>query len=408
MQPGGIGPRAVEDALQARRLVGLVDDLVAHGLQFGQPEVAAVFDDELESAAGAQAVDGRGAEHGHRGVADPPAAFAPQFVGDLVGGFPAPPANSSSMTYIEPRLGALAFKSSDWPEMPTVCSTPSAWLGDVFDRGHDVPGASHRGGVGQLHVQEQIALVLLRDKARGHVDEGEVGQQQQAAVDRQGEQAHAQQAADHADIGFRADPEYPVEQPEEPAQEQVHEPGERIAAGAVRLEQQGRQRRAERERVEGREQRGDGDGDGELAEELPGDAADERAGHEHGAEHQGDGDDRAGHFVHGLAGGLARRQPLGQPALDVFHHHDGVVNHDADRQHQAEERQVVEREADAGHDGERAHDGHRHGHQRNQGRPPVLQEHQHHHGHQEGRFAQGLEHLEDGFPDEGRGVVDDR
>ena len=28
------------------------------------------------------------------------------------------------MTYIEPRLGALAFKSSDWPETPTVCSTP--------------------------------------------------------------------------------------------------------------------------------------------------------------------------------------------------------------------------------------------------------------------------------------------
>ena len=32
--------------------------------------------------------------------------------------------NSSSMTYIEPRLGALAFRISDWPEMPTVCSTP--------------------------------------------------------------------------------------------------------------------------------------------------------------------------------------------------------------------------------------------------------------------------------------------
>ena len=32
--------------------------------------------------------------------------------------------NSLSMMYIEPRLGALAFKSSDWPETPTVCSTP--------------------------------------------------------------------------------------------------------------------------------------------------------------------------------------------------------------------------------------------------------------------------------------------
>ena len=33
-------------------------------------------------------------------------------------------ANGLSMTYIEPRLGALAFRISDWPETPTVCSTP--------------------------------------------------------------------------------------------------------------------------------------------------------------------------------------------------------------------------------------------------------------------------------------------
>ena len=32
--------------------------------------------------------------------------------------------NSFSMTYIEPRFGALAFRISDWPEMPTVCATP--------------------------------------------------------------------------------------------------------------------------------------------------------------------------------------------------------------------------------------------------------------------------------------------
>lgn len=29
-----------------------------------------------------------------------------------------------SMTYIEPRFGALAVAISDWPEMPTVFSTP--------------------------------------------------------------------------------------------------------------------------------------------------------------------------------------------------------------------------------------------------------------------------------------------
>ena len=32
--------------------------------------------------------------------------------------------NGLSMTYIEPRLGALAFRIKERPEMPTVCSTP--------------------------------------------------------------------------------------------------------------------------------------------------------------------------------------------------------------------------------------------------------------------------------------------
>ena len=38
--------------------------------------------------------------------------------------------------------------------------------GDRLDLGHDALGALHRGGVGQLHVQQQVALVLLRNEAR--------------------------------------------------------------------------------------------------------------------------------------------------------------------------------------------------------------------------------------------------
>ena len=72
-----------------------------------------------------------------------------------------------------------------------------------------------------------------------------------------------------------------------------------------------------------------------------------RARHEHRTQHQGHGDHRPGDFVHRLARGLARRQALFQPALDVFHDHDRVVDHDADRQHQPEQRQVVQRKAQA-------------------------------------------------------------
>ncbi len=61
--------------------------------------------------------------------------------------------------------------------------------------------------------------------------------------------------------------------------------------------------------------------------------------HEHRAQHQRDGDDRAGDFPHRLLGRVARGKSGLDVALDVLHHHDGVVDHDADGQHQAEQRQ---------------------------------------------------------------------
>ena len=97
-----------------------------------------------------------------------------------------------------------------------------------------------------------------------------------------------------------------------------------------------------------------------------------------------------------------------QPALDVFHHDDGVVHDDADGQHQAKQRDVVEAEAQGRHDGERADDG-------DTGtaiigrsaRPPVLQEHQHDDADQDDGLEQGLDHVVDRLADERRGVVGD-
>ena len=74
--------------------------------------------------------------------------------------------------------------------------------------------------------------------------------------------------------------------------------------------------------------------------------------------------------------------------FDRLDHDDRVVDDDADRQHQAEQRQVVQAESHAGHHGKRADDGHGHGDQRNDRRPPVLQEHEHDHGHQDHGVAQ--------------------
>ncbi len=102
--------------------------------------------------------------------------------------------------------------------------------------------------------------------------------------------------------------------------------------------------------------------------ELPDDAGDECARHEHGAEHQSHGDHRPRHLLHGPNRGVARREPVLDMIFHRLDHHDCVVHDDADGQHQAEQREVVEAEPHGGHHGERADDGHRHGDQRNDGR----------------------------------------
>src|SRR5262249_181583 len=112
---------------------------------------------------------------------------------------------------------------------------------------------------------------------------------------------------------------------------------------------------------------------------LTSDAADERARHEHGAQHQTDGDNRPRHFFHGLDGGGARFVAARNHAFDVLQHDDGVVHHNADGQHETKQRDVIEAEIHQSHDGEGADD--RYGdvdHGQDHG-SPILQEKQHHH-----------------------------
>ncbi len=94
--------------------------------------------------------------------------------------------------------------------------------------------------------------------------------------------------------------------------------------------------------------------------------------------------------------------------LHGFDDDDGVVHDDADGQHQPEQRQIVQAEADGGHDGKRADDCHRHGHQRDDRRPPVLQEHQHNDGDQGDRLDECADHFVDRLLDERSHVEGDR
>jgi hypothetical protein len=182
--------------------------------------------------------------------------------------------------------------------------------------------------------------------------------------------------------------EHLVEGGEEASKERSMMRVSTVLGRAVALEQQRGERRRQRQRVERGDHRRDRDGHRELLVELPVRPGHERQRHEHRDQRQRDGDDGPAHFLHGLVGGLARREPALDVALDVLHHHDGIVHHDADGQHHAEQRQRVDREAEASISAERADDRHRHGQQRNDRRAPGLQEHDHHDHHQRDGFEQ--------------------
>ena len=125
-------------------------------------------------------------------------------------------------------------------------------------------------------------------------------------------------------------------------------------------------------------------------------------------EHQRDGDDRPGDFVHRLAGRVARRQALRPASRSTFSTTTiassttmpiASTSPNSDR--------LFSEKPEQRHDRERADQRHRHGDHRDDRRPPVLQEHQHDDEDQDERFDQRVIDAGDRFLDEDRRVVDD-
>ncbi len=99
------------------------------------------------------------------------------------------------------------------------------------------------------------------------------------------------------------------------------------------LQQGGAQRRGEDQRHQNRKAHAEHDGYGELLVDDAGRTAEEGHGHEHRRQHQADAHQRSLDLAHGFARGFQRCQPLlVHQALDVLHHHDGVVHQQADGQ----------------------------------------------------------------------------
>ncbi|MNF32813.1 hypothetical protein D3C84_136120 [compost metagenome] len=268
--------------------------------------------------------------------------------------------------------------------------------------------AVEAGGIRQLGKGHQVLLVLGRYETSRGSGEAQPRQSHEAGIQHQGDTAAANDPRHRADITMAGTVEEAVERAEQPAAEQlVEEPGEAVLRCVVVLEQDCGQGRRQRQRVERRDHRGDGNGQGELLVELPRQTGDERRRYEHRAQYQRRGDDRAGHFAHGALGGFDRRQAQADIPFDVLHHHDGVVHNDTDGQHQAEQRQGVERETEQVHHGKGTDQGYRHRHQRDDRSAPGLQEQDHHQHNQYQGFEQGMDDRFDGATYEDGRVIDD-
>ena len=270
--------------------------------------------------------------------------------------------------------------------------------------GHDgLVELFHHGGraadgraVGHGHERDKIPLVLIGNEPARHALEHAADAHEHKHEQPHGKQAAPEQQLHDADV-FSGEPFKPS----------VEFAEENVGLPMPRLEQQGAQGGSEGQGHRARDDHGHRDGDGKLLVHAARHAAGEGHGDEHGAQHQHDGDNRARHFLHGLGGRLARRQPVADVPLHVLEHDDGVVDHDADGKHKAEHGQGIDGEAKGIHARERPHDGYGHGEAGDQRGAPVLEEQVHHEEHQHHRLEKRLHHFLDGNLHEGRGIVGD-
>ena len=218
--------------------------------------------------------------------------------------------------------------------MLCIHGLPAIDLLDLLDR---LQRAVGRGGVGQLDLGHEGALVLVGQEARRHQAADAAGRQHEAADQHQREEAAPRDRRHQPDVAVAA------------LVDAVLQPGHDAARLAAMAQDQRAQRGRQRQGVDGRDHHRHRHRDRELAVELAGDAGDEGRRDEHREQHQGDGDDRRGDLAHRLLGRLGGRE-LGlvlEDVLDRLDHDDGVVDHDADRQHQRQQRDGVGRDSPA-------------------------------------------------------------
>ena len=260
----------------------------------------------------------------------------------------------------------------------------------------DRVGPFERRGRRQLDVQQKVAVVLLREKARGQpVAEEARGQREQHECGDADERL-SNQPVTQADVPVRGSLQPAVEPGEHPP-----EPAARLLA---RTEQQGRQRRRQRQRVEGGDDDRHRNRDGELLIEPSLNPAHHANRNEDRGEDQRDADDRPGHLLHRFQGRVFWAHPFFDVVFHRLHHDDRIVDDEADREDEAEERQRVDRETEQREHREGANQRHRYGQHRDERRAPVLEEEKYDEDDEHQGFREGLHDVLDAFGHRQRGI----
>ena len=187
LQPGRIGAKAGEQALQVRVILAGNDDLLGHFLKGFEAVVVGVLDDDLEAARRAQALHRRGAKEIDHGVGHLAVEALLQRLGDGVGleFRPGPVLEVIEHQIERAEVRGIGVQQDRLAGDGDGVLDALGFQGDLLDALDHLVGARHGGGVGELHVDQQIALVLLRDEAGGGAHEPQPSQAQQPAVDQQ-------------------------------------------------------------------------------------------------------------------------------------------------------------------------------------------------------------------------------
>ena len=282
---------------------------------------------------------------------------------------------------------------------------PRGFADDFIRRRGDRLGAVDRGGVRKLDIRNEVAFVLLWDESHRRLQKTKACQPEECEVKDHDEGRHPRQPGHGIAVAVGDFVENGVESAEQPAEHSIEQAREGVLFCSRRLEQERGEGGAEGHGIERGDDCRDGDGQRELAVKFSGNSRDECRRNKDGRQHKRHGDHGPEDFGHRLLRGLNRSHPQVEVALHIFHDHDRVIHDDADREHDAEEGDVIERKPEGRHGGKRSNQGDRHRDQRDDRRPPGLQEEQDDQDHKRDGLEESVHDRVDGFLDEAGRVV---